>query len=320
MYIIKQYGNATLASNTGNKNKEYNYVRVVELGDVDYTFSICDLLKLKENHADYYIDTTIIPEIKKVFWKSVLKHGESVKYLENKLYCGIMRFQGYAYNIIANKSEDYIEQSVLNMGTIFRISINSELNNISKNIKTIEYHSWDTLQRNYYEWCEISGFKNLKQEELDIVKDNMIFSYLEKDLYQFIAKVFKTNETAANRFYEYMEGIHKGIQSIAGEIVSPLNKLKYRMYNKTFQPRLHYNHNLMIYEKKCIVNKEALREIRRFIKECIPTLGILVDYVEVFRREIGVELLCNETKQTEEVENYFFYWFFKINRRYINQR
>ncbi|AJI08754.1 MULTISPECIES: hypothetical protein [Bacillus cereus group] len=323
MYQVNQNGSATLSSNKENKNKHYRMIYNLELNDISLTINLNSILYLKTKHNEFYIDKYIIPELKKCFWRTALKYGTAVRFLENKLDCGYLVLKNTRYKVTAFKSEDYIKNDVLISGTIYNLKIAEETSTstITSYIED-EKQTWNKLLLvdSYKKWCSLNNIEILEAKQLDDILKDIIFSYLEKDIYSFISLVFPSDEEKANSFYNYLGKVQKKILQLVGENNSPLTQLKFALYTTRFKSKLVFNLKLQSYEKVCIVSEDTIKQIKHFIHKKIPTVGLLIDYVEQFKGEYGEILIHESTEEHELVEDLFFYWFFKINKRNINRR
>ncbi|TKH73414.1 hypothetical protein FC676_11410 [Bacillus cereus] len=323
MLGLNNKGNATLASNLNNRNEKYHFEYAPELNDICCNITSQCRLMLKRNFTEYQIDNILVPEIKKKFWKVALQYGTGVRFLKNRLECGRLNYLNNEFEINAFKSEDYIKDGILIRGITYHIRIEEKQKipfQFSCNPKEDDV-TWTKLTKLYKDWCTSFDVQMVSENELRRIKENFLFMYLEKDLINFISKIFKEDEISANNFYSYITSIeNKNGLFLSVDHLKLLNQLRIKLYNMKFESKLKYNKDLMIFEKVCYVDTYALKTLKGFIKQNVPTIGLAIDYAHQIKYIYGEVLINIENNESELVEDFFFYWFFKINKRYLNNK
>ncbi|MGG2119837.1 hypothetical protein AB1J99_29985, partial [Bacillus bombysepticus] len=56
----------------------------------------------------------------------------------------------------------------------------------------------------------------------------------------------------------------------------------------------------------------ALKTLKGYIKQNVPTMGLAIDYAHQIAYIFGEILINIENNESELVEDFFFYWFFKL--------
>lgn len=323
MLGLNNKGNATLASNMNNRNEKYHFEYAPELNDICCNITSQCRLMLKRNFTEYQIDTVLVPEIKKKFWKVALQYGTGVRFLSNRLECGRLNYLNNEFEINAFKSEDYIKDGILIRGITYHISIEEKQRisfQFTGNPKEDD-DTWMKLTKLYKDWCTSFDVQMVSETELRGIKESFLFMYLEKDLINFISKIFKEDEIAANNFYSYITSIeNKNGLYLSVDHLKLFNQLRIKLYNMRFESKLKYNKELMLFEKVCYVDTYALKTLKGFIKQSVPTIGLAIDYAHQIKYIFGEVLINIENNEHELVEDFFFYWFFKINKRYLNNK
>lgn len=304
--VLKQNGRITLKD---NKVEYYDTVYALEHTDVFYIISIESITLLKKYYSDFDIDKVILPETKKFFWKTILKSTRTMLFLESKIKCGSFHYQGDTYYITAKRSGDYVtEDNTLIMGAVYTISIdyvNHKLNLGEKLTKwDLDDNSSTTNQilkrllDYYYEWCKR---KQLEQLDMSIIKQfsgKFISTYFEKDLIQFISNIFD-NEQLATDFYEYVNTQYISYSNTVDEQLSAL------VLNLSYCTKLIFNESTNEYELKTSFKSDLLLQIKQFIHENIPTIGLCINYSELFKSKFGSYLFIEDINEVVTTEYYF---------------